>query len=71
MESQASFAVVQLFPAEGVDFAFVDAKVSCVQMLELSGVEETKGPWLWEPPILINGPFDWGNNLLDFYAPLK
>jgi len=49
MGTQAVLAEEQPFAAEGMDFAFDDAKVTSVQMSELSGVEmeETVGAWSW------------------------
>jgi hypothetical protein len=50
MGSQGVLAEEQPFQAEGMDFAFDDAKVASVEMSELSGAEmdETEGKgWGW------------------------
>ena len=54
MGSQASLAEEQLFPTEGMNFAFDDAKVSSVGMSELSGMEmdATEGEF-WPRPIFV------------------
>ena len=56
MGSQTSFAEEQPFAAEGMNFAFDDAKVSSVKMSELSELEMEKTEGAWTPPGVVMLP---------------
>jgi len=72
MGGQACFAEEQPFAVGGMGFAFDGAKVSSVQMSELSGLEMEETEGAWTPPGVVTLPVQGETDVFggQFYLPV-